>query len=989
MKKFRKIIKRSGRKAKFSTSKITKALKQAGEVTGEFSNKIAEKLSIKVINLLQQIVEDRLPTVEDVQDCMEEVLLNSTYKETAKACVIYREQHKQLREITSEFNSGIIKDYLKKNDWKVNENSNQGFSLQGLNNYVSSEVTKTYWLNKIYPKEVRDVHNNGELHIHDLSYLSAYCFTGDTKVKLLNGEVLSFKKLSKKYKNKNFYVYSRDNTGKIVPGLAHSPRITQKNVSIIKIILDNNKEIKCTPNHRFMLRDGTYKEAQYLTKNDSLMPLHYFKAGGDGKQYEMITDLGNKKYTHRIIMEAILGRELFPGEVVHHKDGNKLNNLPENLELFTSVEHRAYEFRKTMKRDKWKKSNYNVLLKRNKSKKMRKIASKNAINNLNVYMKTDIGRALNSFGHAKNISVCKEEYLDFVRKNKYISVIEYNNTYNHKIKKITKLTTKEDVYDITVEEHHNFALESGVFVHNCVGWDLYDLLISGFSGVTIKAESKPAKHFGVCLGQLNNFFFTLAGEAAGAQAFSNVDTLLAPFIRYDKLSYREVKQALQEFVFNLNVPTRVGFQAPFSNITLDLNPSPNYAEQNVVIGGELQEEKYKDFQKEMDIFNKAFFEVMLEGDATGKVFTFPIPTYNITKDFNWDNQMLEGLWEMTSKYGIPYFSNFVNSDMKPEDARSMCCRLRLDKRQLEKRGGGLFGANPLTGSIGVVTINLPRIAYQSNNKKEFFDRLDRLMFFAKESLEIKRKMVESFTDENLYPYTKFYLRSVKERLGEYWKNHFSTIGLVGMNEVCLNFLKEDIGTQNGLKFAEETLDFMRNKLLDFQKETGNNYNLEATPAESTAYKLAKLDKEDFENIIVANEEDYKNGAEPYYTNSTQLPVGYSDSIVDVLDLQDSIQTKYTGGTVLHLFIGESKPSNESVKNLVKKICTNYHLPYFTITPTFSICQTHGYIFGEHFQCPKCNTECEVYSRVVGYLRPVSQWNVGKKAEFIDRKLFML
>lgn len=505
----------------------------------------------------------------------------------------------------------------------------------------------------------------------------------------------------------------------------------------------------------------------------------------------------------------------------------------------------------------------------------------------------------------------------------------------------------------------------------CVGWDLKDLLTEGVCGVRGKIESAPPKHFRTALGQIVNFMYTMQGEAAGAQAFSNFDTLLAPFIRYDKLSYGQVKQAMQEFVFNMNVPTRVGFQTPFTNITMDLTVPKYYAEHPVIIGGELQELTYKEFQPEMDMLNKAFFEVMMQGDKAGRVFTFPIPTYNITKDFDWENKNLDGLWEMSAKYGIPYFSNFINSDMSPEDARSMCCRLRIDNRELEYRGGGLFGSNPLTGSVGVVTINLPRIAKNAHDKEEFFDLLSKQMETAKKSLEIKRAVLEDYTEKNLYPYTKFYLRDIKSRFGVYWKNHFSTIGLVGMNEACENFLKTGIGTVEGKRFALEVMDYMRSKIVQFQKETGNNYNLEATPAEGTSYRLAKLDK-------------YEKA---YYSNSTQLPVNYTDDIFELLDHQDDLQTKYTGGTVVHIFAGERITNINTMKNLVKKICNNYRLPYFTFSPTFSTCPNHGYIAGEHFTCPECGADCEVYSRIVGYIRPVNQWNKGKQKEFKDRKTF--
>ncbi len=697
-----KILKRDGKVVRFDSSKITNAIEKAANATKEFDKSVAEGLGSKVLELTKRLIGQKqsnfkAPTIEEVQDMVEEVLLSSEYKKTAKAYVIYREQHAKIREFLKSANIDLVDEYLDKLDWQVNENSNMSYSIQGLNNYISSKVSKNYWLNKIYSPEIRNAHTNGDIHIHDLNILSVYC----------------------------------------------------------------------------------------------------------------------------------------------------------------------------------------------------------------------------------------------------------------------------------------------------VGWDLKDLLLEGFRGVQGKIESAPAKHFRTALGQMVNFLYTLQGESAGAQAFSNFDTLLAPFVRYDGLDYHQVKQAMQEFVFNLNVPTRTGFQTPFTNITMDLTVPGYYADQNVIIGGEPREETYGEFQPEMDLINRVFFEIMMAGDNSGRVFTFPIPTYNITKDFDWNNPNLKGLWEMSAKYGIPYFSNFINSDLNPEDARSMCCRLRIDNRELEQRGGGLFGSNPLTGSVGVVTINLPRMAFLAKNKQEFFEMIGGKMALARNSLEIKRKVLEKFTDKGLYPYAKFYLRDIKARYGVYWKNHFSTIGLIGMNEACLNLIDGDIASDEGKALALEVMDFMRNKMIEFQRETGNNYNLEATPAEGTSYRLAKLDKETLVSIKCANDHEYyAKGAKPYYTNSSQLPVNYTDDIFEVLDHQDNLQTKYTGGTVVHIFAGERIHDAEILKTLVRKICTNYHLPYFTFTPTFSTCSSHGYLEGEHFECPKCGSECEVYSRVVGYVRPVNQWNEGKRTEFKNRKTYI-
>ena len=691
------IKKRDGRIVEFAPSKITAAIAKAGHASGEFGERDAKKMTLRVLTMAHELRMGSTPEVEEIQDIVERVLLDSPYYKTAKAYIIYREQHAQIRRIATEAQVDLVEHYIRKLDWKIKENSNMCYSLQGLNNYISSDVTAEYWLNKIYPPEIRRAHADGDLHIHDLSLLSVYC----------------------------------------------------------------------------------------------------------------------------------------------------------------------------------------------------------------------------------------------------------------------------------------------------VGWDLTDLLRNGFKGVEGKVESGPPKHLRSALGQIVNFFYTLQGEAAGAQALSNFDTLLAPFIRYDKLSYARVKQALQEFVFNINIPTRVGFQTPFTNITMDLCVPGTLKDHPVIIGGKDKKATYGEFQAEMDTFNRAFAEVMIEGDAKGRVFTFPIPTYNITKDFDWNNPNLETVWQMTGKYGIPYFSNFVNSDMSPEDARSMCCRLRLDNRELLKRGGGLFGANPLTGSIGVVTINLPRIGHVANDENEFFATLQARVDLAIESLTIKRKVLEQFTDKNLYPYSKFYLRSIKNRSGVYWKNHFSTIGILGMNEACLNFLGSDITTARGQAFAVKVMDELRAMITEIQDRTGDIFNLEATPAEGTSYRLAMIDKKRYPDIQCANEEDVQKGAVPYYTNSTQLPVNYTDDIFETLMLQDNLQTKYTGGTVLHLFLGEQVTDIETVKSLIRKVSDNYHLPYFTLTPTFSICPSHGYLTGEQTRCSHCNRETEVYSRVVGYLRPVKQWNDGKQAEYCRRRPFKI
>ena len=692
--KIEHIRKREGGIVPFEPSKVAEAVFKAFKAVDEGHREEAEHISTQLVSILEITCRDgRVPTVEEVQDLVERILIENGYTKAAKAYILYRDQHATLRESRRLIAGAktMVDDYLGRLDWRVNENSNMDYSLQGLNNYVSAGIASRYWLGAIYPPAMREAHIKGDFHIHDLGILGAYC----------------------------------------------------------------------------------------------------------------------------------------------------------------------------------------------------------------------------------------------------------------------------------------------------CGWDLKDLLLKGFKGAEGKVESTPPRHLRSALGQVVNFFYTLQGEAAGAQAFSNFDTLLAPFIRYDGLDYKGTKQAVQEFVFSLNIPTRVGFQTPFTNLSFDLLASSLLKDEPVIIGGQLYDSTYGEYQEEMNMLNRAFCEVMMEGDAKGRIFTFPIPTYNITKDFDWQSVELAPLWKMTAKYGIPYFANFVNSDMSPEDTRSMCCRLRLDIEQVRRRGGGLFGSNPLTGSIGVVTINMARLGYLSSDLAEFLDRLRKLMLLAKDSLELKRKTIERFTEQGLYPYSKFYLSAVKERLGSYWTNHFATIGLIGMNEACLNFLGEDISTEKGKEFAVKVANFMRDELAKYQKETQGLYNLEATPGEGACYRLAKIDLESFPNIKVAGE------GEHYYTNSTQLPVDFKGDLFEALSNQDDLQVLYTGGTVFHGFLGEKVDDPESVKLLVKKVTETFHLPYFTITPTFSICPTHGYVSGEHFQCPECGKDTEVYSRVVGYFRPVKQWNKGKQAEFKQRKEFVL
>ncbi|GAB6162595.1 ribonucleoside triphosphate reductase [Desulfothermus naphthae] len=509
----------------------------------------------------------------------------------------------------------------------------------------------------------------------------------------------------------------------------------------------------------------------------------------------------------------------------------------------------------------------------------------------------------------------------------------------------------------------------------CAGWSLRDLLLEGFN-LEGRCSSGPAKHFDSALGQMVNFLGTLQNEWAGAQAFNNVDTYLAPFIAKDKLNYRQVKQSIQKFIFNLNTTSRWGGQSPFTNLTFDLIPPRHIANEGVVLGGKMHDSCYGEYAKEMEMINKAFLEIMLEGDYHGRIFSFPIPTYNVTEDFPWDSEVGELLLKLTAKYGVPYFQNFINSDLKPEDVRSMCCRLQMDLRELRKRTGGLFGAGDLTGSIGVVTINLPKLGYLAQGEEDFLDLITEYATLAKESLEFKRKWVSDNLEKGMFPFSKRYLKNGL-------KGHFSTIGIVGGHEACLNLLGKGIETPAGIRLMKRTLEHLRELTVQFQEETGNLYNLEATPAEGTSYRLARIDKKLYKDIITSGSE------EPYYTNSTCLPVDYTQDVFEALEHQNKLQPLYTGGTVFHVYLGEAVSDLESLKSFIIKAMKNTRLPYISITPTFSVCKTHGYLKGEHFKCPKCGQDAEVYTRVVGYYRPVSMWNKGKQSEYIDRVTFKI
>lgn len=921
--------------------------------------------SKEVEKIIDEKFGEDIPSTQDVQDVVEKVLNDNNESQVSKSYIAYRNIRTKARgESTEKLNDrtinykNLIDSYINVEDWRVKENSTVTYSVGGLILSNSGAVTANYWLNEIYDEEIANAHKSAAIHIHDLSMLTGYCFTGDTVVKTLDGRNPTFKELVDN-KEDDIWVYSYDiEHGEVVPAKARNPRVTRKVSELVELVFCNGDTVRCTSDHPFLMRDGTYRKASDLRTNDSIMPLYV----SENSEYSVInkawSNQKSKTYLHRWIAEKYYGRQLERDEVVHHKNGNKHDNRPENIEIIKDSEHRALEIRKTMDTELWKSSNGKRMADYNRSEEKRK--------QIRDFAST---RDRNSNG----------QFIKFAyNQQNDVAGLEYN----HRIRKkrVITLDSPIDVYDLTVPNYSNFAIGAGVFVHNCAGWSLKQLIKEGLGGVNGKITSTPASHLSTLCNQMVNFLGIMQNEWAGAQAFSSFDTYLAPFIRVDNLTQKEVKQCIQSFVYGVNTPSRWGTQAPFTNITLDWVCPNDLKNLNAIVGGKEQDFTYGECQKEMDMVNKAFIEVMIEGDANGRGFQYPIPTYSITSDFDWsDTENNKLLFEMTAKYGTPYFSNYINSDMSPSDVRSMCCRLRLDLRELRKKSGGFFGSGESTGSVGVVTINMPRIAYESENEEDFYARLDKMMDISARSLHIKRKAITKFMEDGLYPYTKRYLGT--------FSNHFSTIGLLGMNEAGLNakWLKADLTHEKVQKFTKDVLNHMRDRLSDYQEMyEGELYNLEATPAESTSYRLAKHDKKRYPDIITANE----NGT-PYYTNSSHLPVGYTEDIFTALDVQDELQTLYTSGTVFHAFLGEKLPTWQSAASLVRKIAENYKLPYYTMSPTYSVCKEHGYISGEQYVCPKCGQKTEVYSRITGYYRPVQNWNDGKSQEFKDRRVYKL
>lgn len=986
-----KIRKRSGEITSFNKEKIASAIRNAAEAVSALDEELVDRLSHEACDILNKKFHSRsIPAVEEIQDIVEEVLIKNSQIKIAKAYILYRDQRARLRDMKLMINSNdLMEEYLKQSDWRVRENSNMSYSLQGLNNHLASAISSNYWLNKVYTARIRDAHREGDLHIHDLQLLAPYCAGWDLKDLLMQG----FRGVSGKIESKPakhfrtalgqiinfFYTLQGEVAGAeafsnfdtyLAPFIRYD-NLDYKNVKqslqefLFNINVPTRVGFQCLSEDTEILGKDGWKKYNQIKKGDVIAT---FNINTGIIEYLPVNNVFAKKYKGKMYnLKNRISDQLISPEhrVVRRRFGAAgyvLEKIEKILELKSPFMVPVGSEGKIFA---------NSGIDEEIIKLIAWVVAEGSIDKsgrgdgrISIYQSKIKNRA----DYEEIISICNNLKLKWTDRTQTgigqeCNVIRFDADSTRKILKYFKSSKKQGIKFIP-EIIINLDVESArLFIETYIKGD-------GHDGCKITTAAKNIRD-GLLQVIVNAGYGATTLMRQPDNNLSKKDRYIIRIIKHKDTYINTVKEIKyngiiwcpntknETVVARRNGKVFITGNTPFTNITMDLIPPQTTGEENVIIGGQVKKEKYKDFQPEIDMLNIAFAELMMAGDAKGRVFTFPIPTYNITKDFLWDSPVAEKIFEMTAKYGIPYFSNFINSDMDPEDARSMCCRLRLDNRELKKRGGGLFGANPLTGSIGVVTINLPRIGYLSKNREEFFTRLSDLMRIARESLETKRKILENFAEEGLYPYARHYLKGIKKRFGGYWNNHFSTIGIIGMNEALLNFapIRDNIASPKGKKFAIEIMDYMRERIMDYQNKTNHLYNLEATPAEGTSRRLSRVDKDKYPDLIVANEEAVKSGkVSPYYTNSSQLPVNYTDDLFEALDLQDDIQVKYTGGTVFHSFIGEAISSVESIKKIVKKIANNYHMPYFTITPIFSICPKHGYLAGEHYYCPKCDEE---------------------------------
>ncbi len=1020
VKKIERIKKREGNIVEFKQEKITIAITKAFNAIGRPDAKLAQEISDKVSDVLKRRFKtDEVPNIEQVQDVIEEILILDDLTDVAKAYILYREQRRKLRELGERDGGSVdyVDDYLEKLDWEVKENANMAYSLQGLNHYVSTHVMKRYWREKVYPKEIRQASESGDFHLHNLDTLGPYCMGWDLYDFLLKG----FRGVKGKVESKppkhfgsalgqivNF-LYTMQ--GECAGAVAFSNFDTLLAPFIRYDGLSYPQVKQALQEFMFNMAVPTRVGFQCMSEDTEILTENGWAKYNEVKEGSVIATFNTESQA----LQYLPVRKMFVREYK-----GKMYNLKNRIsDQLISPEHRIV-------RKKFNTNNYTL--------ETIETAMK---------LKTDLLVPIGSYGNVSGESEYDQDLIMFlawvisegsidkngrgvgrisiyqsekVNKVKYDEIISLCNSLKFEYSITTQKGLGEECNVIRFDSESSkkilgyfdsdkyqgikfipdFILNSDtetarIFIETYIKGD-------GHEGCKIVTTSEEIRDdlmhlisnagYGCTMHKRNLFSEISKKDQYIIRIIRHKDTYITNITEVDYNGTIWCPNTKNETVIaRRNGKVFITGNCPFTNITLDIKPGAAFSDEAIIIGGKLQEETYSEFEEEMKIFNKALYQCILEGDASGRPFTFPIPTINITKDFDWDSKDLDLVWEATAKYGINYFANYINSEMDPKDVRSMCCRLRLNLKELNNRGGGgLFGAGALTGSIGVVTINLPKIGHLSKTRKEYFQRLQRAMDLAKSSLEIKRKILESFISKGLYPYSKFYLAGVKKGKGSYFANHFSTIGLIGMNESLLNFLGDDIGARRGKKFALEVMDYMREQLVKYQEDTQHIYNLEATPGEGTSYRFGRNDKKAMPEIITAGTKQV-----PYYTNSSLLPVNYSDDIFEVLKLQDELQCKYTGGTVLHIYTGEKLTDIESIKDLVKKIFTKFELPYISITPTFSICPVHGYIAGEHKNCPQCVIEqpCEVYSRVVGYLRPVSQWNEGKQKEHEERKAFKI
>jgi len=980
-----KIRKRDGSVVQFQKDKIAEAIwKAARAVGGQDKAKADHVADLTVDGLTSKFGAEGIPGVEDVQNMVEKVLIKEGHDQTAKAYILYRRSHEDLRDVKGLFDTiEAVEDYVGLNDWMVKENSNMGYSLQGLNNYIATKIITNYWLRRIYPEAIRNAHENGDIHVHDLGTLGAYCVGWDLKDLLVTGFTgVAGKVQSKPAKHLRtalgqvvnfFYTLQGETAGaqafsnfdSLLAPFIRYDNLDYKQVKqimqefVFNLAVPTRVGFQCMSEDTEILTPRGWANYNDLQKGDVIKTFNIKTGNIEDKP---IKKLFSRHYSGVMynLKNRIQDQLISPGHRVVRK---KFQTADYVLEPIEEVEKMKSPFivpvsGKNIVKD--------IKISDEQIKLMAWIIGEGSIEKpgknrccyrVSIYQ----SEIKNQENYKEIVSLLKKFkliYLEYTQKGMGSDVKRLRLDANSSRIIHSWFGTRDSLKFVPQILLNMSQRQSKLFMETYLRAD-------GFENCKI-ATTDPEILDGLQQIAVNSGYgFTVLTRKP---TIGKKIIYVLRLIEHQETYIQEIKKINYSGVIwcpntdNETVVARrngkvfITGNTPFTNVTMDLEVPSYMRDEPVIIGGVPQKETYKEFEEEMKLINRAFAEVMIEGDASGRIFTFPIPTYNITKNFDWSNPEYQLIWDMTAKYGIPYFSNFVNSDMKPEDARSMCCRLRLDQTELRKRGGGLFGANPQTGSIGVVTINMPRLGFTSIDETDFLRKLEYLMELAKESLEIKRKTIETLTEQGLYPYSKFYLRHVKERFNQYWKNHFATIGLLGMNEAITNFMPgENIATLRGKDFAEKVLDVMRKKLEEYQKETGNIYNLEATPGEGTTYRFARMDKKRFGRILVANEEAVKGGAKPYYTNSTQLPVSYTRDLFEALDLQDKLQCKYTGGTVFHGFIGE-KIDGDAVKLLVKKISDKYHLPYFTITPTFSVCPIHGYLSGEHKFCPKCDDD---------------------------------